>query len=109
MAVRIRPGLLQHRVAIYTVTEAADAYGKSKPTFNLDSTVWARVVPLGGRELELAARVDARITHRIEMRKNTAVTPRGQLVHNSRTFRIEYTHDVEEMAIMTHVFCEEVQ
>ena len=109
MAVRVRSGQLQHRVEIYTVTRAQDAHGKDKQTFNLDSTVWAKVVPLGGRELEVAHRLDTRVTHRVEMRKNTDVTADGQLVHNTRTLRILYFHDVDEEAVATHVFCEEVQ
>lgn len=99
---------MRHRVSIVRQDEATDpVYGQKKPSPVTVATVWARIVPLAGRELVKAQEVIAEVTHRIEIRHREDVTPRMQAVARGRTFGIEAVLNVEERGREMHLLCVE--
>ena len=108
MAVDI--GKLRHRVAIQTVTSArrAGSYVNDKTRATV-ATVWGRVEPLTGRELETAQRVQAQATVKITVRYYSGLDPTYRFVYNSRNFNILDAGDPEERGITMVCLCEEVK
>lgn len=64
----MNPGDLRHRVSIQTNTPTDDPNGGKVPSWATDSTVWAKVMTLAGRKLEIARQIDAEATVEVKMR-----------------------------------------
>ncbi|MDX1388472.1 MAG: phage head closure protein [Acidobacteriota bacterium] len=104
----VRAGRLRERVTLQKNTPgAANAANERADVWSNVTTRWARIVPLGGRELFTAQQVYAEASHRIEMRRYDEVTPaRMRVTYGSRVFDIEQViHD--ERSKETHLICSE--
>lgn len=77
----MEPGKLRHRVQIQSATESRNSHGDVTRTWSTDSTVWASIGPLSGRELLFAQQVESRPTVRIRMRYISGLTASKRLRH----------------------------
>jgi len=94
----MRAGMLRHRVTIQSNDDSTqDALGQPQDSWSTDSTSWASISPLNGRELEYAKATHADTTHKITIRYVAAITPEKRIQHNGRTFNILSVIDVDEM------------
>jgi len=90
-------GSLRHEIQIQTATETQDASGHPARSFSTVATVWASVQPLRGREYFEAQRVDATITHKVNMRfYDGTLTPDERIVFGSREFNIVVVRNLNE-------------
>lgn len=73
--------------------------------------MWANIIPLQGRELEIARQVSAQVTHRIELRytPEVAADMRFNWRLKNRRFNIKAVTHIGELNEETHLLCEEVQ
>lgn len=86
----VRAGRLRERVTIEQATAGTpDAKGARTDSWAEFATRYARIVPLQGRELYTARQVYAEASHRVEMRRLDAVTPKMRAVFGTRVFDIE--------------------
>ncbi len=60
------------RIIIQSPTGAQDAYGERVTTWTDVSTVWASIMPLTARELLSAGSIHGELTHKVQVRYNTA-------------------------------------
>ncbi len=70
----------RHRLAIQSVSRAESSSGAGTDTWSTDLTVWGKITPRKGSEPERADMSQAQVTHEIEMRYNTTLTPKHRLV-----------------------------
>jgi len=104
--VALRSGQLRHRVQIQNLTQARSSdYGDVQDTASPLAWVWASVEPLSGRERWTAQQVAPDVTHRVRMRYRSDVTPAVQLIHNTRTLRVESAINLEERDEQLELLC----
>ena len=84
----ISAGQLRHRLAVQTFSESRDSQGGVTKSWSTDSTVWGSIRPLSGKELVSAQQVDAKVTHKIEIRYYSGLDTTYRIQNDSRTFNI---------------------
>lgn len=82
------PGLLNRRLTLEAPVETADGAGGVTRSFGAVATLWASVTPVSAQRAFEAARLGARVTHRIGIRFSDDITTKHRLREQSRIFRI---------------------
>lgn len=82
-------GKLDRRITIQSATTAPDAYGEPIETWSDLATLWAQVVPLGGREFFEARQVNAEQTVRFRIRYRADITREMRVIYDGLTYGIE--------------------
>jgi len=111
----IRAGRLRHRVSIQKPNETRDAHGGITKGWQTETTRWGSVEPLSGRDLEIAHKIDGRITHKVVMRyfdeDNVGLTerlgPTYRLLHKTRVLNIVSVQNMDERNREFMIMCEE--
>lgn len=102
-------GKLRHRVTIQQATDGRDAVGGATLTWStFQANFPVAIIPRSGREAEFGGRVSANVSHRIEGRYITGVTPKMRIVKGDRVFNIESILNVDERNREMHFYCKEV-
>lgn len=84
--------VLQSRMA----TKSYDSYGQAaKPWGDDDRGVWAKVEPLGGRELELARQVHPSARWRATLRYRSDLTTKKRFLLGERELYIIHVEDLD--------------
>ena len=99
-------GKMRHRVAIQSNSVIQDDFGQEIKTWVTDSSAYARIEPLRGRERIEALQVAPEVSHKITMRKNT-VNAENRILFESRIFNIEAVLNVDEADIILEILCKE--
>jgi SPP1 family predicted phage head-tail adaptor len=87
------PGMLNRRLVLEAPVESADGAGGVARTFSAVATLWVSVTPVSAaREIE-AARLGARVTHRLHLRYADDITTRHRFRDGSRIYRIVTLRD----------------
>ncbi len=87
------PGALNRRLTLDAPQDTADGAGGVLRDFEAVATLWAQVTPISAQAEIEAARLGARITHRIRIRFADNITTRHRLRDGSRIFRIVSLRD----------------
>ncbi len=104
----MRCGPLRHRVNVLQPTGGSpDAYGQVPPGWSTFATVWARIEPATGRELEFAKSFEATVTHKVIIRYLAGLLPTMQIQYGSRIFAINAILDFEERRRWNTLLCTE--
>jgi len=85
----LEAGDLDRRIRIERATTATDAFGEEIKTWVELATVWAQVVPLGGREFFEARQVNATQTTRFRIRYRADITREMRVIYDGLTYGIE--------------------
>lgn len=85
----LEAGDLDRRITIQQATSVADAFGEPIETWSDLATVWAEVVPLGGREFFEARQVNAEQTARFRIRYRADITREMRVLYDGKTYGIE--------------------
>lgn len=106
----MRIGPLRKRVAIQSASKTRDDYGEPVLSWSTDTTVWASIESLSGRELVSAQQQHAETTHRVRMRfqPGTTVTAEKRLLFGSRAFEIISVINSKEKKRMLELLCKEI-
>ena len=102
-------GRLRHRLILQTETQTQDATGDVTSSYTTDATVWGSLVPLSGRELEIAAQINEEITYKAVIRYYSSLTTEYRISHDSRTFEIVNIKNFEERDIFQELLLVEVK
>lgn len=82
------PGELNRRLVLEAPVESADGAGGVTRSYAPATTVWAKVEPVSARGAVVADAPGASITHRITLRRRSAITTRHRLVEGATVYRI---------------------
>ena len=104
----MQAGKLRHVVTIQTASESQDSFGEPIKTWGSNSTAWASIQPLSGRELLTAQQYYAEATHRVIMRHSTAITPAVRLKFGTRYLQVNSVSDRDERGEQVECICTEV-
>ena len=90
-----------HRIVIEQRNSTPDNYGGFTTTWATQSTVWAAIEPLTGRELFLQQQKQSRVKSKITIRyqsglKNTATTGALRVSYDNRIFPVVYMRNLSE-------------
>ena len=87
------PGKLNRRLVLEAPVEANDGAGGVARSFSEIATLWASVTPVSAQEEIEAARLGARVTHRIGIRFSSDITTRHRFRDGSAVYRIVSLRD----------------
>ena len=84
----IAPGELNRRLVLEAPVESADGAGGVTRSYPATMTLWAKVEPVSARGAVVADAPGATITHRITVRRRSAITTRHRFVEGATVYRI---------------------
>lgn len=87
------PGKLNRRLVLEAPVETDDGAGGVMRSFSAIATLWASVTPVSAQEEIEAARLGARVTHRIGIRFSSDITTRHRFRDGSAVYRIVSLRD----------------
>jgi len=93
-------GKAKHRITIQSRSEATDVYGGSDTTWATQSTVWADITPLSGREVYQQEQKQSRVSSKMLIRyqsalKNTVTTAKFRVSYDGRIFPVDYIRNLD--------------
>ncbi len=104
-------GALRHRLVIEAERPAGDGGGGqgADPWANpiTVATVWGKIVPLTGAETSRAARLEARVTHRITIRWRPGILAQYRIKFGGRVFNIRSIINRDERNRVLEILAEE--
>jgi len=103
----MNPGKLRHQIEIQSYTTAADAAGQKIRTWSTDTTVWAWVRPMSGREVMNAAQPVGEITHKVTIRYDDSIAVTNRIKFSERYFDINYIANYDERNEFMEIMCKE--
>jgi SPP1 family predicted phage head-tail adaptor len=89
----IAPGELNRRLVLEAPVESADGAGGVARGYAPIMTLWGKVEPVSARGAVIADASGATITHRIVVRRRSAVTTRHRFVEGATVYRIVTIRD----------------
>ncbi len=109
----IRAGELRQRITIHKAGETGSTSGavlKSFGELEEGAKRWAAIEPLSGNEQLVGNQTEARVSHRIRMRKpeDITITSEMRCVEGERVFHISSVVDVGERRRELELLCTEV-
>lgn len=104
----MRAGELRYFITIQQRSVTRDDFGAESATWSTFSSVWAKVSPLSGREMEHAQAIHSDTTHQVTIRYLAGVTPEMRIQHDSRTLEILSVRNIDERNIQLGLLCREV-
>lgn len=104
----MRAGALRHQITIQSATETQNAFGEPAKTWATFATVWAAIEPISGREFYQNRQIGGEISHRVEMRYLSGVTPKMRILYGSRYFDIESVINEKERNVKHILMCKEL-
>lgn len=107
MAIPGGAGRLDQRVTLRKPTRLQGTAGEPITTHADDSSVWASVRPLRGREFIEARGFGAEVTHRVAIRYRSDVTSEWRIKLGTRTLRIVSVLNVNEGDEYQELMCVE--
>ena len=100
-------GQLRHRLTVQESTDSRDAIGGIVKTWSVNTTRWASIEPLMGRELRDAQQISPKATHKIQVRHITGLDPTFRFIYDNRIFNIVSIRNILERNKMQLVIAEE--
>ena len=104
----MRAGALRHRLTLQTQSRSSDGGGGATVTWADTATVWGSINSLSGTELYEAQKINPKLTHEIEIRYRSGISPKMRAKYGSRIFNIESVQNKDERNAMLRLVCEEL-
>lgn len=100
-------GVMRVRLTLQQESLAPDTGGGNSLSWSNIGIYWAELAPLSGREDVQGEKLTGRLTHRISMRAEVAVTTAMRFLYGVRTFNIRSVKNVEERGRFLDILAEE--
>ena len=100
-------GSLRHRVSIERPQRTATDGGAAVISWTSLGSVFARIEPVGGGEVEVADRQAGRVTHKVLMRYRGDVLPEMRIVAGTRVLEISAALDLDGRGRWLQCHCKE--
>lgn len=104
----MNPGQLRHRITIQQKTRVQNEYGEEIADWVDVASVWASVNPISGREFFAAEAVNSEVTHKINMRYRSGITPDMRVKFKERYFQIIVVMNLQEKNVELQLLCKEL-
>lgn len=90
-----------HKITIQEYTFTSDDYGGSTTGWVTQSTVFAMIKPISGREVFQSDQAQSRVTSKMVIRyqsalKNTAETGKYRVSYDGRLFPVKYVRNLDD-------------
>lgn len=95
----MKAGDLRHLVTVEELSSGSTTFGtrgQVVKTWRRKARVRAAIMPLRGREVEVARQLFASATHKITCRYFKGASPRQRIQWNGRTFHVDQVLDMDE-------------
>ena len=102
-----RIGKYRQRVEIQSCAKTANGFGELEEVWTTDSTEWAQVEPLSGRQMEYAKAIVAEVSHVVRMRFTPGVAVGKRIKFNNRILNVNAVLNTEERNIELQAYCME--
>lgn len=91
----------KNRVTIQKMNNTADDYGGEAVTWETQTSVWAIIEPMSGREIYAQDMNQSQVRHKVIIRyqsalKDTAITGSYRIVYENRVFPVLYVRNMDE-------------
>ena len=109
MAMKIGPGDLDERVTIRRSVKTPDGYGGNTETWVDVATRWAKVLPLSGRERDMAEQTESPRNYRITLRRDSvtaAINEANIMVWRGSQMNIRFIADAGPRPLYLTFDCE---
>lgn len=114
----MRAGQAKHRLTFQQATETQNEGGEPVPAWSRFKVLYCAIVPLSGRELEVARQTYGEVSHRLETKYTPGIvskmrairgpiTSDGEPDTDARLFEIEGAINVGERNREMDIFCRE--
>jgi SPP1 family predicted phage head-tail adaptor len=101
-------GSLRHRLLLqHPQTHIKDG-GGHETIWQDDCTIWAKIMPLRGKEIFYAMGAQNKMTHRITLRYRAGIKPQMRFVYKERVFKIVALVNENESDRYMTAYCDEV-
>lgn len=100
-------GALRHRVTLEAQSRTAGDAGTATIGWTSAGSLFARIEPIGGREIEIAGGIAARVTHKVLIRYRDGVTAGMRFTGSGRLLDIHAVLDLEGRHRWLQCLCEE--
>ena len=101
-------GSLNQRAQLLATTLVPDGGGGFGESWEAFASVWVAVEPLGGSDAFGPDRLEARVRHRLTLRRRADVAAGQRALVGARTFRIHTVLDEGAMSQFMTLLCEEL-
>jgi len=101
-------GNLNQRASLLANTLVPDGGGGFGDGWESFAAVWVAVTPLGGSDAFGPGRLEARVRHRVDLRRRTDVTAGQRVQVGARLFRIHTVLDQGPSSVLMTLLCEEL-
>jgi SPP1 family predicted phage head-tail adaptor len=101
-------GNLNQRASLLASTLVPDGGGGFTDHWEVFATVWASVEPIGGSDTFGPDRLEARVRHRLTLRRRGDVAAGQRAQVGARLFRIHTVLDEGPQAALMTLLCEEL-
>ena len=106
----LRSGELDHEITIESASESRTSTGAVTSTWGTFVTCWAKVEPLSGSELDVAAAMQGETMHRVTIRHEQGITPKMRVnLGGGRYLDILSTVNVRERNRVLVLNCKEAK
>ena len=104
-------GSLKHRISIQAMTRTDDGLGGAEETWATETTRWANIRPLSGKELFQAQQVESKVTHEVTIRydSNLTIDATRRILYGTRTFEIHAVINIDESNKYYKLLCSEIK
>jgi SPP1 family predicted phage head-tail adaptor len=104
----MRAGAMRARVTLQQPVEAQNSLGEPVATWTDVDTVWAKVMPVDGREFAQLQSTQAEVTTRVYIRFREDVRPKWRLTYNAHVYDVQAAIDVKDRRRELELVCREV-
>jgi SPP1 family predicted phage head-tail adaptor len=98
---------LDKRITLQQRAETQGASGGQDVTWTDVLSCWAKISPVSGRALDVAASLQAQVSHVVTIRYRPNITAKMRVLFQSRTFDIVAPLDEDENHVVLNLFCVE--
>lgn len=105
---RINPGEFRHLIVFQKMSEEQNDYGEPIGNWVDVLTARAGIYPLSGKEFFAAETVNSEVTHKINMRYMSGITPDMRVKFGDRYFNIISVINFQERNVLLQLLCKEL-
>jgi SPP1 family predicted phage head-tail adaptor len=98
---------LRHRVRLEREVKTPDAMGGYLRSWQKIAELWAEIIPVRGKEMMNADRMQSSVTHRVTLRFRSDIQAEDRLVEDDITYTIKFLHPVAQNRKLLELWVEQ--
>lgn len=104
----MRSGNLKHKIDFETSAPTQDDFGGVVDGFSVFGQAYASITPISGKEYFSSKQTNAEVSHKIECRFISGITPSMRIAYRARVFSIESVINIREENKTLQIMASEV-